>query len=61
MNNKINSIKGFQDILPENSFLYKIIEQKLSIMMNGYGISEIRTPLLERQELFNRSIGNQQT
>ncbi len=57
MNNKINSIKGFQDILPENSFLYKIIEQKLSIMMNGYGISEIRTPLLERQELFNRSIG----
>ena len=58
MDNKINSIKGFQDILPEDSFLYKFIEQKLFTLVNSFGIKEMRTPILERLELFNRSIGD---
>ena len=58
MSNKINSIKGFQDILPEDSLLYKDIEKKLLLLTKSFGIKEVRTPILERSELFNRSIGD---
>ena len=58
MGNKINSIKGFQDILPEDSIFYREIEKMLSSLTNSFGIKEVRTPILERSELFNRSIGD---
>ena len=58
MGNKINSIKGFQDILPKDAIFYRDIEKMLLSLTNSFGIKEVRTPILERSELFNRSIGD---
>lgn len=49
--------RGTQDILPEDSFKWRFLE---NIMMNQakiYGFSEIRTPAFEHTELFLRSVG----
>ena len=58
MGNKINSIKGFQDILPKDAIFYRDIEKMLLSLTNSFGIKEVRTPIIERAELFNRSIGD---
>ena len=58
MSNKINSIKGFPDILPDDSKLIRYIEDLLLKITDRYGLKEIRTPILEKSELFNRSIGD---
>ena len=58
MVNKINSIKGFQDILPKDAIFYREIEKMLLSLTNSFGIKEVRTPIIERAELFNRSIGD---
>ena len=55
----IQSIKGFKDILPEEVKYYEYIENIVKIAVTQYSISEIRVPIIERSELFNRSIGNE--
>ncbi len=49
--------RGTRDILPEDSYKWRFLE---SIMLNEaelYGFSEIRTPVFEHTELFNRIVG----
>ena len=55
----IKNIKGTKDILPENSFNLKKLEDYLHVYMRSYGYGEIRTPVFEHTELFTRSIGNE--
>ena len=45
------------DVLPEESYLWRYVEDVARRVLKGYGYQEIRTPLLERTELFCRSIG----
>lgn len=54
---KIQSIKGMHDLLPPDSALWRTIEQQLAAILASYGYDEIRTPILEKTELFKRSIG----
>lgn len=61
---KISGIKGTFDILPENamhvwasSFLWNDCEHTLRKVAQAYCFSEIRTPILEHEELFTRSVG----
>ena len=54
---KIASVKGFHDILPGQSALWSWIEATARESFARYGYSEIRLPILERTELFRRSIG----
>jgi histidyl-tRNA synthetase len=53
----LQSIKGFKDILPGESELWQSIEQEARIIFTAFGFREIRLPLLEKTELFARSIG----
>ncbi|MFQ5441353.1 MAG: histidine--tRNA ligase [Thermodesulfobacteriota bacterium] len=53
----IKAVRGFNDILPAEGELWRFIEEKALSVFSGYGFSEIRLPVLERTELFSRSIG----
>ena len=45
------------DILPDVSGTWRYLESVVRDIVQSYGYSEIRLPLLERTELFRRSIG----
>ncbi|MBL0714534.1 MAG: histidine--tRNA ligase [Desulfosarcina sp.] len=53
----IRSIKGFKDILPGETELWQFIEQTATAVLGAFGFREIRLPILEKTELFARSIG----
>ncbi len=53
----IQLIKGFKDILPEEIELWQKIESTAQATFKNFGFSEIRIPILERAELFQRGIG----
>ena len=54
---KVTSVKGFHDILPEESAQRARIEEISRGIFAAYGYGEIRLPILERTELFRRGIG----
>lgn len=54
---KIHSIKGFSDVLPGEVELWQTVEATARDVFHAYGFSEIRIPILEKTELFSRSIG----
>ena len=53
----IQSIKGFKDILPGETELWQSIEKTATSVLGAFGFREIRLPILEKTELFARSIG----
>jgi histidyl-tRNA synthetase len=53
----IQLIRGFRDILPGEIELWQKIERIARELFENYGFSEIRIPIMERTELFKRSIG----
>jgi histidyl-tRNA synthetase len=55
---KIQSVRGMNDILPTDTAAWQSLEKKLLQLMDNYGYQEIRTPILEKTELFARSIGD---
>lgn len=56
---KIQKIKGFADILPPQSQVFHCLEQTARQVFARYGYQEVRLPILERTELFCRSIGEE--
>lgn len=54
----ITAIKGFNDILPDESGRWQHIEQAARRVFELNGFSEIRVPVMEKTELFCRSIGD---
>jgi histidyl-tRNA synthetase len=54
---KIHSIKGFSDILPGEVELWQSVEAAARRVFHAYSFAEIRIPILEKTELFSRSIG----
>jgi len=53
----IQLIRGFKDILPGESELWQHIEKTAAALFEDFGFKEIRVPIMERTELFARSIG----
>jgi histidyl-tRNA synthetase len=53
----IQLIKGFRDILPTDVPLWQHIEKTAVDLFEAYGFAEIRIPIMEKTELFARSIG----
>jgi len=53
----INAVKGFKDILPDEAGKWQYVEEKAREIFSGFGIREIRPPILEKTELFQRGIG----
>jgi len=54
---KIISVRGFRDILPDETPKWQRIEEKIREIFFNFGIQEIRIPVLEKTELFKRGIG----
>lgn len=54
----ITAIKGFNDILPGEVEKWQHIETTARKVFGCYGLSEIRVPVMEKTELFSRSIGD---
>ncbi len=54
---KITSVRGFRDILPDETPKWQRVEEKIREIFFNFGIQEIRTPVLEKTELFKRGIG----
>jgi histidyl-tRNA synthetase len=50
-------LKGFKDILPDEVVLWQFIEQAARDIFSRYGFEEIKVPILEKTELFVRTIG----
>ncbi len=53
----IQSIRGMNDLLPDQSPVWQYLEDKTRKLFERYGLREIRFPILEQTELFKRSIG----
>ena len=53
----IQLIRGFKDILPGEIEIWQQIERTAAALFEDFGFKEIRIPIMERTELFARSIG----
>jgi histidyl-tRNA synthetase len=53
----IQLIRGFKDILPGEVELWQEIERVARRLFEDFGFKEIRIPIMEKTELFARSIG----
>jgi histidyl-tRNA synthetase len=57
MSNKIQAIRGMNDVLPDESPLWEFFEVTAREVFQRYGYRNIRTPIVERTELFVRGVG----
>jgi len=57
MAGKIKAIRGMRDILPPETGRWQAVESAAREVFRVYGYRELRLPLIERTELFARSIG----
>ena len=54
---KIQSIRGMNDMLPEQSATWQYLERTVAELLASYSYGEIRFPILEQTELFKRAVG----
>lgn len=59
MSKAIQAVRGMNDLLPETVDRWQSIEAGAREVLHAYGYREIRLPVVEKSELFARSIGNQ--
>lgn len=45
------------DVLPRQAAVWQFVEDSFRALMDGYGYAQVRLPLVEKTELFKRSIG----
>ncbi len=57
MSSNIQTIRGMHDILPDQTAKWHWLESKVRNTLSGYGYREIRMPIVEKTDLFKRSIG----
>ena len=57
MTETIQPIRGMNDVLPGDADAWQVLERAARETFAEYGYREIRLPVLERTELFKRSIG----
>lgn len=54
----IQKPKGTKDILPSDSYKWAYVEEKAKEILENYGFKEIRVPVFEQTELFERGVGD---
>ncbi|MDP3813556.1 histidine--tRNA ligase [Pseudomonas sp.] len=57
MSKSLQAIRGMNDILPEQTPLWRYFEGTVGSLLDGYGYRQMRMPIVEFTELFKRSIG----
>ncbi|MDL2316033.1 histidine--tRNA ligase [Desulfovibrio sp. OttesenSCG-928-A18] len=55
----LSTVKGFADLYPDESRIYTFMENTARRVFGAYGYGELRTPIMEHTELFQRSIGTE--
>lgn len=53
----ITAIRGMNDILPDETPCWQLLERTVAAVLGAYGYGEIRLPVVEKTALFKRSIG----
>lgn len=53
----IKAIRGMNDVLPGKMLLWEKIFNAWSPILKSYGYAQVRTPVLESTELFERAVG----
>lgn len=54
----IQKPKGTRDILPQDSYKWQYVENTCNNIFKNYGFKEIRLPVFENTELFERGVGD---
>ena len=54
----IQKPKGTKDLLQTESYKWQYVEKEISNILSNYGYKEIRTPVFEHTELFQRGVGD---
>jgi histidyl-tRNA synthetase len=54
----IKAPKGTKDILPSEVYKWQYVEKKIAELCNNFGYKEIRLPVFEHTELFQRGVGD---
>jgi histidyl-tRNA synthetase len=57
MSKHIQAVRGMNDILPEEAPYWRFLEDTARRVFSSYGFEEIRLPIVEKTELFKRTIG----
>lgn len=57
MTQLIQAVRGMNDVLPHETEKWQYLENVLMRVVAAYGYQEIRFPIVEKTELFKRSIG----
>ncbi|MDB9865904.1 histidine--tRNA ligase [Candidatus Thioglobus sp.] len=57
MSNKIQAIRGMNDLLPADSTLWSSLDETISNLLISYGYKYCQTPIVESTETFSRAIG----
>ena len=57
MSNGLQSVRGMNDMLPQDADTWRFFEDTVRAWLHSYGYREIRTPILEHTALFKRAIG----
>ena len=53
-----NAPKGTKDMMPDQAYKWHYIEEAFAEICRTYGFAEIRTPVFEHTELFQRGVGD---
>jgi histidyl-tRNA synthetase len=57
LSQNIQAVRGMNDILPEETPSWRHLEETVRQLLDAYGYREIRMPIVEKTDLFKRSIG----
>lgn len=57
MSQRIQSIRGMHDVLPDENALWHTLERNAAEVFAAYGYEQIRLPIMERTDLFERGVG----
>jgi histidyl-tRNA synthetase len=54
---KLSGVKGMNDLLPQEAYRWEFLERTILSLAKSYGYQNIRTPIVEHTEVFQRGIG----
>jgi histidyl-tRNA synthetase len=54
---ELTRLRGFQDLIGPEARLVRLVEERARVIAERYALDEIRIPLLERIELYQRTTG----
>lgn len=57
MSQRVRALRGFNDVLPEESSWWRGVLSEAQAVMDLYGYQRIYLPMMEATELFSRSVG----